>query len=281
MADEVRRQVIETLRLAWMAGTALEAQLEYLDDHVGKAEQTVASYREEFFIGQRDLIDLLDAESERNSARISRANAHYDALAANFRTHEAVGRLFGAVGLEAQMSEDDFTIARVQAAGSDSLPFEKDEDWDKKTDTEDHCENSLPEATVDAYGCSSQPQVQFGFTTIKVGEVNIEYVTFEYDTAVLTPESRARLDEIIAAIRRLPESAITVSAHTDERGSAEYNQELSERRALAVRQILVERGISAGRILAVGYGESQPIADNGTEEGRRRNRRVEFLVERN
>lgn len=280
IADEVRRQVIETLRLSWMAGQALQEQLAYLDDHVDKARQTVDSYREEFFIGQRDLIDLLDAESEQNSALTSRANAYYDALAASFRIYEAIGQLFESVGLEAEVSDNDLHIGSLRAAGTDTLPLDPDEDADGEIDLADHCENSLSETAVDPYGCESQPEAEFGVTTIKVGETHVEQVNFEFDRAVLTEESRSRIEGIVGALAKVPDGLITLSAHTDDRGSETYNQKLSERRAEAVKQLLVEGGIDAVRIVAVGRGEGEPIADNTTEEGRLQNRRVEFLVEK-
>jgi len=67
--------------------------------------------------------------------------------------------------------------------------------------------------------------------------------------------------------------------HTDSTGSTSYNQALSERRAVAVRGALIARGANAANLTAVGYGESRPIASNGTREGRARNRRTEFKVQ--
>jgi outer membrane protein OmpA-like peptidoglycan-associated protein len=73
---------------------------------------------------------------------------------------------------------------------------------------------------------------------------------------------------------------IVVEGHTDSRGSDSYNLDLSERRAQSVRDYLVTRGVSANHCRAVGYGESRPVADNRTAEGRANNRRVEIVIER-
>ncbi len=75
-----------------------------------------------------------------------------------------------------------------------------------------------------------------------------------------------------------PDIKVEIAGHTDSIGTQEYNQRLSQARAEAVARWLVEHGVDSTRIVAVGYGESQPIADNGTEEGRALNRRVTFKI---
>jgi OOP family OmpA-OmpF porin len=103
----------------------------------------------------------------------------------------------------------------------------------------------------------------------------------EFDTARATihSNSNALLDALADVIKQCPDAKIEVGGHTDSRGSTSYNQALSERRALAVRDALIKRGATAGNLTAVGYGESRPIADNATKEGRARNRRTEFKVQ--
>ncbi len=165
-AARVRRQIINTLRLAWVADESLTRQLVYLQQHIDKSKQTVSSYREEFFIGQRDLIDLLDAENELNTAQNQYAEAHYDALAARFRVFEAIGQLFAALDLETQMSADDFQLARLVAKKVDELPLPTDEDADKEIDTEDHCDNTEPGSVVNIYGCQQAAEVEMGYVHI-------------------------------------------------------------------------------------------------------------------
>lgn len=152
-AARVRRQVINTLRLAWMADQSLVEQLKYLQRYVEQAEKTSESYQEEFFIGQRDLIDLLDAKSELNSAKNSFAEAHYDALAARFRILEGTGQIFNAIGLNPEMSDDGLVIAKVDTQGLDTLPLNKDFDEDAELDVSDHCDNSILDSSVNVYGC--------------------------------------------------------------------------------------------------------------------------------
>ena len=80
------------------------------------------------------------------------------------------------------------------------------------------------------------------------------------------------------ALRANPRLSVSVDGHTDDQGEAGRNQALSERRAEAVLQYLAAAGVPRGRLSAIGYGESKPVASNGTDNGRRANRRIEFTV---
>jgi outer membrane protein OmpA-like peptidoglycan-associated protein len=103
-------------------------------------------------------------------------------------------------------------------------------------------------------------------------------VLFDFDKADLRPESKPELDRAMRFILQNPGRKFEISAHTDALGTEEYNLDLSERRAAAVRKYLVEHGVPADIIISKGYGESQPIDDNNTPQGRQRNRRVELTV---
>ena len=108
--------------------------------------------------------------------------------------------------------------------------------------------------------------------------ISLKGVNFEHDSARLTASSTATLDEAIATLQRRSDIQVEVAAHTDSQGSDDYNMGLSERRAASVMQYLTSNGIDAGRLTAKGYGETQPIADNKSAEGRAENRRVELRV---
>jgi OOP family OmpA-OmpF porin len=110
---------------------------------------------------------------------------------------------------------------------------------------------------------------------VKDGFVSL-YVTFETGKATITPDSAKLLDDAAAALKAAADLKVEVGGHTDAVGSAEANLKLSEERAQAVMAALVKRGVAASRLTAKGYGQTVPVADNRTEEGRARNRRVEL-----
>lgn len=104
----------------------------------------------------------------------------------------------------------------------------------------------------------------------------LEGVNFDFDKATLRQEDVSELDKNVEALKAWGDVNIEVAGHTDSMGSDAYNMKLSQRRAEAVRNFLISRGVAADRLTAKGYGEAQPVADNATEEGRFKNRRVEL-----
>jgi outer membrane protein OmpA-like peptidoglycan-associated protein len=109
------------------------------------------------------------------------------------------------------------------------------------------------------------------------GRVVLEGVQFDTGRATLRSESNPRLERVVEYMTHRPSVRIRVGGHTDNAGDRRTNQRLSERRAQAVREYLMSRGIDGNRIEAVGYGDQQPVAPNDTEEGRQQNRRIEAI----
>ncbi len=156
-------------------------------------------------------------------------------------------------------------------ADNNGCPF-VDSDNDGVVDEEDEC----PEVagTVENNGCP-EPTVEV------INELN-EYsrtILFDLNKATLRDESEETLQAIADIMEEYPTTDFHIEGHTDSTGAESYNQQLSQERAEAVMNYLVEAGISQDRISATGYGESQPIATNSTREGRQQNRRVEISLE--
>jgi outer membrane protein OmpA-like peptidoglycan-associated protein len=101
---------------------------------------------------------------------------------------------------------------------------------------------------------------------------------FAVDSTALRPDLRADLGSVATSLMRYPNSRIEVIGHTDNTGAAAYNQDLSQRRAVSVQNVLLNAGVPGNRLVAIGRGEDQPIATNQTPEGRAKNRRVEIII---
>lgn len=139
-----------------------------------------------------------------------------------------------------------------------------DSDGDGVRDSRDKCPNTPRGEYVDEDGC-----------TLKL----TLHINFDFDKAEIKPEFKADLDKAAAFIQKHNQvPAILIAGHTDHTGTMEYNQQLSDARANAVREYLVANyGVNADRLVAKGYGKSQPVANNDSKEGRYQNRRVEII----
>ena len=135
-----------------------------------------------------------------------------------------------------------------------------DGDRDGICDRDDRCPNTPGGATVDQFGC-------WAFSS---------FVIFDFDKSVIKPEAYPMLNEVVAILRKNPGLHAIFEGHTDSVGPETYNQKLSEKRADAVMQYVLQKGIPADRVSAVGHGETMPRASNDTKEGRALNRRVEI-----
>lgn len=105
-------------------------------------------------------------------------------------------------------------------------------------------------------------------------------VLFDFDSARIRPDAERTLSEVADVVKGYAKRPVRVEGHTDSIASNDYNQKLSEKRAAAVREWFVGKGIEGTRIAMRGWGESKPVADNATPEGRQRNRRVEVIIEK-
>jgi len=164
-----------------------------------------------------------------------------------------------------------------KGATVDKLGCPKDSDHDKVWDGIDQCPDTDLRLEVDEKGC---PVVKLAPPIFAPGETKVilKGVTFETDSAEIKPESTATLNEVAKSLVDHPGARIQIGGYTDSTGSQAHNLSLSQRRAESVKAFLVAKGVAADRLVAVGYGESGPIADNNTTEGKATNRRVELKL---
>ncbi len=164
-----------------------------------------------------------------------------------------------------------------------------DSDGDGVPDYRDQCPNTPKGVKVDSVGCPLDtdkdgvydykdkcPGTPMGVKVDKRGCWVIGDVKFDFDKWDIKRMFYPVLDEVLTALKKNPNLKVEIQGHADSTGTVQYNQSLSEKRAKAVMEYLVKKGIEKERLFTVGYGLKRPIASNATKEGRARNRRVEF-----
>ena len=154
---------------------------------------------------------------------------------------------------------------------------ELDNDSDGINDSVDQCplDREIINGIDDTDGCPDEGRVVVEAERIQI----LDKIYFDTGKATIKSVSFSLLDEIAAVIQANPQiKRIRIEGHTDSDGGDVYNLKLSQSRAESVRTALVERGVSTDRMLPVGFGEQQPVTENDTEDGKARNRRVEFII---
>jgi OOP family OmpA-OmpF porin len=144
-----------------------------------------------------------------------------------------------------------------------------DADRDGVIDSQDQCPNTAPGVAIDAKGC------------VQKGSVTLEGVAFQTNSARLIGDSEQVLNRVAKQLKEHPRLRIELQGFTDSVGSNQRNLQLSQQRADAVRTYLLDQGVTASQVVARGYGETQPVADNTSAEGRAQNRRVVMYVASN
>jgi len=149
-----------------------------------------------------------------------------------------------------------------------------DNDKDTVPDVKDQCPNEIGSTTEEPLGCPTKPAL----VVVTDCEVKItQQIHFEFNKDKIRPESFPVLDAVVEALQKLPAIKIEVQGHTDNKGAAAYNKNLSDRRAKSVMKYLLDHGIEIGRLTSHGYGFERPLVDNSTEQNRALNRRVQFV----
>ena len=113
---------------------------------------------------------------------------------------------------------------------------------------------------------------------VVIEKIVLNSIRFDFDKAVIKPEFYPVLDEGVSMLKQHPDKKVSIEGHTDWIGTEKYNMGLSLRRANSVKAYLIRKGISENQLSVTGFGKENPVADNRTNDGRRMNRRVEFII---
>ncbi len=138
--------------------------------------------------------------------------------------------------------------------------------------------NALDRQAQDLRGSLNNSQIQIENTGSELVVTMPEGILFDFDSAAIRAGLQGDLRALASNLNQYPATDVIVEGHTDNTGSAAYNQDLSTRRAQAVAGVLLEAGVSPGRVRSIGRGEDDPVATNLNEAGRQQNRRVEVII---
>jgi len=296
-----RRNVNESVRLAWNIMQAEEHKRQYLNAHVELSYETLEAFKEEYYVGRRTLLDLLNMENEYNAAKNASAESIFFNLIAYYRVSEATGMMVKEydTGLRSYLNlpaEEQFDLERCEM-------LDPDRDRDSTEDVQDQCDNSIPGVLTPPSGCIEDKAIHVGYQeptdlspyiqvpqgtpeelNLKIDKLkpqqsfHLDTIHFASGSAELTDYSRQKLQYIAAQLKAAGNFMIEVIGHTDNVDSAQYNQALSVARAQSVYSELIRLGLDEGDLQFSGRGEQEPIATNDTEEGRLKNRRIEFKL---
>ena len=277
-AIEERKQACLNVRqkvvIAFNNIKALEEQLIYLDRNQLSQDKTRRAYRDQFDLGQRTLLDLLDSQNEFFDTQRAYVSAQADLLISQASTLSNMGLLLAAMDVdglnEEQIAELNLDLNRGDDENGQPLcPAEVPEEIVIDKD-------ALFAGLMSGASGSSDRYRDAGGNMIALDTE----VTFALNSSVITSDFDSQMANAAQFLADNPGARAIVEGHTDTSGTPDYNLWLSDRRAIAVRELLInDHGVDPSQITAVGYGIERPMADNGTPEGRRQNRRVELVLD--
>ncbi len=270
------RDAEEQVKLAWLTNQIVARQITCLDQHQKMTKVTSDSYAKEYQLGRRSLLDLLNVELENNNARQEMVKAQSNLSFASYRILDATGLLNYALqtNIATQVNAPYPDDVALSSYGIDAIHYAANESFD--IDIENLCTDVVAAEPVAEEAVSTEAMLMASAQSDEA--VVIDNINFLYKSVEVTDETKHFLNEVAEFMQKHPEATLDIIAHTDSIGSQSYNEGLADRRAQSVKDTLMTFGIAPDRIKTMGMGESAPIASNDTEEGRAKNRRVEFNV---
>ena len=243
----------------------LNQQIATLRDQIAQTEAAAAQAKKI----AADAATTVQAKAEETQAATKKAQAlqaEKEGLQQSLRTSQA-----SIDDLQKQLALAKAFQATIPATPAPAAATNKlaagglaDADQDGVADSADLCPGSPAGSPVNGLGCPAQKGIV------------LNGVSFKSGTAVLTPDSLKKLDQVAAALKQGPQLKLEVAGYTDSAGDANRNLTLSAQRAQAVVTHLTGKGVAAARLTAKGFGPDNPVADNATPEGRQKNRRIEL-----
>ena len=280
LQEKACRDVRQNLIIAYNDLTRLLDQLNFLDQHRLSTEKARQAYRQQFEIGQRTLLDMLNTQNEYFEASRAYTSARYNQIMAQARTLAGMGRLTATLGVTRpdQPTASDAGQDRGELPPDELCPFEAPRLM--AVDKAKMVADVLPyRPRSEPVALATPAPTPVPVLVVPEKSTFASDALFDFDKSELKPEGKKALDELIGKIKSVDLQLAIAVGHTDSVGSEAYNLALSTRRAESVKSYMVSQGLPANKITTVGKGESQPVASNDTAEGRAKNRRVDIEVQ--
>ncbi|MDX3773508.1 TolC family outer membrane protein [Chromatiaceae bacterium AAb-1] len=281
LRDKVCLDVRQTLQVAFNDTRKINEQLPVLNQHRLSSDKVRTAYKDQFDIGQRTLLDVLDAENEYFQASRAYSNATFDLSMAVARTLTGMGQLLSAIelvrdGLPTLADLDAQPIAVDPATAcpaydlNETITALRDDDGDGVANYLDHCPDTPAGDQVDRKGCS----------VFTAQEVNVSLnLLFGHNSDIVSPSEEPAIAALADYLQRYPDTKVEIQGHTSAVGKDWYNRLLSQRRADAVARMLNNKyGVATSRITATGYAAGRLKVSGNTEEAHRQNRRTEASI---
>ncbi len=251
LRDKACVDLRQTTQIAFNDARRIREQLNALEQHRRSSEKVRVAYGDQFKIGQRTLLDLLDAENEYFQASRAYQNAMSDLTVAHARTLTAMGKLLPAL----EITRD--TLAKIKEAEvNDEIKID--------------AHNACPVEEIESLGRRD--------LISEVVRLNSDAL-FSINSSTLAPGAAQRLDGLIQQLKTLPNLVeIKIDGHTDNSGSDIINLPLSKARAESVKNYFILNSVEGISFQTQGFGSARPVMDNSTDAGRAANRRVEITI---
>lgn len=270
LQEKACRDVRQNLSIAYSDVNRLNEQLKFLDQHRLSTEKAREAYRQQFELGQRTLLDLLDTQNEYFQAARAYSVARHDQVVAQARTLSTMGKLVTTLNVPRT------DVPSAQDAGQERAGIDPAELCPQDEAVMESLDKIRAETVIPPRARPAAPAPAPAPAPAKV--TLAADTLFDFDQATIKAGGAGKLDQLVESLKGVPIDVVIAIGHTDSRGADAYNQRLSLARAESVKGYLVSKGIPADRIRTEGRGESQPVASNDTAEGRALNRRVDIEV---
>ncbi len=279
-----QRAVIEKLKLAFMSYIHTKKRIKCLELYVKVSKKTTDSYAQEYYLGRRTLLDLLNVEQEHITAQKELINAKNEMYMALYRVLDSIGIMSSVLNTNMYDALELETPELPGHVYGKKMTLKDIKDDVQLIDLDKICEEAVDLSIVEPKEEKVDETSTHGIIIDKTDEQNTKIdlvdIKFEYKSSKLSKESKEHLKPLAKRMLEDKDIIMEIHGHTDNIGSEKYNKKLSLARAKSAQKVLVANGVKAERIKIFGHAFNKPAATNKTAKGRALNRRIEFVLEK-